>query len=253
MRSVGRVLTLSGLALVATACDTNQPAGIEGGAAVLEYRMESVADPEPGKTNVFEAIVYPDLRVDTDGDRVADAVVPALNEFNAPPICTKGPITTAPVPWAIGFEVSVVRAGTTAPVVIDTTQTATGAFAFSRVTDYDETGTPLPDIALDPPIPVSGASTAYFYTNGTATHTGSAVYLRNCDSSAGLPTYQNTSFQLGRGDLLQVSARRDAVGRAGAPRKFTIELLVNGVPVEVRGDSTVDESRSDVTFTYLVN
>jgi hypothetical protein len=253
MRLVGRVLTLAGIVLVAAACDTNQPTGIEGGTAVLEYRVESTRDPAPGVQNVFEAIVYPDLRVDSNGDMVADDVIPARNEFNAPPVCILGDSTTALVPWGIGFEISVVRAGTTVPVVIDTTQSGTGNFAFSRVTKYDETGTPRPDQPITPPVPVSGGRTALAYTNGTDTHTGSAVYQRNCASVSEIPPYENTTFTVGRGDLIQVSARRDAAGLVGRPARFTIELLVNGAPVEVRGTSTVDEPRSDVTFTYLVN
>lgn len=253
MRLVGRVLTLSGLALVAAACDTNQPAGTEGGTAVLEYTVESLADSTPGVVNVFEATVYSDLRADSNGDGVADTVVPARNEINAPPICALGSATTALVPWAVGFEVAVVRAGTTAPVLIDTTQTATGNFAFSRVTAYDETGTPLPDVPINPPRPISGGLTALAYTSGTATHSGSASYILNCSSVTDLPPYQNTTFQVGRGDLVKVMARRQSSGFVGRPSTFRIALLVNGVPVEVQGDAAVDDLRSDIAFTYLVN
>lgn len=263
MRLVGRVLTLSGLALVAAACDTNQPTGIEGGAAVLEYRVESVADPTPGVQNVFEAVVYPDLLVDSNGDGVPDGVVPALNEFNAPPVCETGGTnavpTTALVPWPIALEVSVVRAGTTVPLVLDSTQTATGNFEFSRVSDYDTSGTPIPDRTIvdedgEPdPRPISGGLTALAWTNGVSTHTASAVFLTNCTAQTQIPPYTNTAVQLGRGDLLRVMVRRGANGPTGRPARFTAQLLVNGAPVEVRGDQTVDESRSDVTFTYLVN
>lgn len=252
MRLVGRALILSGLALVTTACDTNQPTGFEGGTVALEYRVESIEDPTPGVQNVSEAIVYPDLRVDSNGDGVADDVIPALNEFNAPPRCVLGAPTTALVPWDVGFEVSVVRAGTTVPVVIDTTQTETGNFSFSRVTAYDESGTPLPDQPI-PPTPVSGGRTALAYTGGTETHSGSAIYLRNCPPGAQLRPYENTTFAVGRGDLIQVTARRAASGLVGRPANFTIQLLVNGLPVEVRGDASADEFQSDLAFTYLVD
>jgi hypothetical protein len=206
--------------------------------------------------NLFEATVYPSLKVDTDGDLVPDQILSALGTA-APPICRTGDATTARLPWPFGIEVSVVRAGTTAPVVIATTQTATGNFDFSLVTAYDEVGDPVEDVLINPPSGVSIAGgTALAYTNGTRTHTGSESYLVNCVSASPLPAYSNTTFQVERGDLVKVMARRSSSapsGLGGRASRFSITLLLNGVPVEVRGNSSTDESGSDVTFTYLVN
>lgn len=250
MRPFGRVVALSGLAVFAAACETNQPASVDQANAVIEYQVQSA--------DVFAAVVYPNLRVDTNGDGVPDTVISALNEFNAPPVCA--PDVNRPlrvdVPWPFALEVIVVRAGTTQETVIETTGTGTGSFGFGRVTAYEDAGTPLPDVPINPPRQVSGARTAYAYTDGTETTTGSRAFLVSCASidPDTLPTYQHTSFQVGRGDLIRFQARRAENGYiAGGASEFRATLLIDGVPVDVRGTSSVNEGESGLAFSYLLN
>lgn len=246
----GRVLALSAVALWFTGCDTDQPSGRGQATATLEFHVEAGAVPT--------AVVYPSLRVDTNGDGVPDDVISAINERAAPPICEVNNDVTvvAPLPWGIGLEVTVVKAGTTDPVVIQSTQTGTGAFAFSVVSRYDLSGTPLPDRPLADPTPVSGGRVAYAHTDGTQTHTASAVYLMACAGLQpdDLPEYRDTTFPIERGDLIRVMARRvpDSSSQPFFPR-FSIPLLVDGVPVEVDGTNTVDSPENGIAFTYLFN
>lgn len=250
MRLFGRVLALSGVLVFAVACDTNQPASVNQGTAMIEYQVESA--------DMYAAVVYPNLRVDTNGDGVPDAVISALNEFNAPPVCevdVNRP-TRVDIPWPFALEVIVVRSGSTDETVIETTGSGTGSYGFSRYTVYEDAGTPLADRPIDPPAPVSGARTAYAYTDGTETTNGSRAFLLACASvdPDSLPAYQNTTFQVGRGDLIRVQARRAAAGvTTGGPSEFRATLLIDGVPVDVTGTSSVDAGESGLAFSYLFN
>lgn len=233
------------LALGGVACDTTQP-------LQLSEQVAAVALDAQASVEIYD--VY-DRLVDTNGDNKPDVQsgqAECRQVFLGPTPLT----ATRPVPWRVSVDIAVVRAGSTEP---ETLLTSNPLDPFSSVLPYDATTEPAAPALAVPPI---------FFTNGRRVSVASRDYLVNCAGQADLPDANLVGFPvpfevtLSKGDTIIVQARKQPDDQHGRiPPQFSVRsqpvltgsIVIGGRSVTVSGTpSSTGDSGAGVSFSYTV-
>lgn len=258
------VMVVSILALFGFGCDSTQPDSINSGTASVTLNTRALVD------------IYHCYEVWVDTSNPPDGTPDENTGFTAcEPASPAGGGGTSvkaqrAVPWRYALTISVIRAGTTNEVVVQSdtgvpgssVQPGDGIPDFISMTDYD----PGVDSAPAKP-PVD----QFYYLFGKTVSVGSRVYLASVGADLGPPnilTIEKTNAQtpptfdfiINSGDTVVVRARKEASVTGLPPgvspdqeTEITLsgELAVGGVQVATNGTSVSSfEDKSGFTFSF---
>jgi len=252
------VPVLSVLALFGFGCDSTQPDRINTGDASLSFNTQAIVD------------IYDCYEVWVDTSNPQDGTPDENTGFTtcepAVPPLGGGTVVKAQrsVPWNYALSISIIRAGTTNEVIVESTSGTIGSSVepgdgipdFISMTEYDRGVAPAPAKA-----PVD----QFYYLNGKEVSVGNPVYLGFVGTSLGPPNVlSNTTppkfdFTINSGDTVVVRARKQPLTSLPSgvlpdqqtEIKLSVVLTVGDVPVAMNGASeTTDEDKAGFTCSF---
>jgi hypothetical protein len=251
MRSISRLVLVVLAVAGGFSCDSDDP--LTRGSGIAQIYIQGVA-----LRHVYDVQVRKqDLNDDGVPDNNSDPLPPLDPVVGA--ICTQvlndtgAPLLSEGIaPWPYSAEISVLRAGTTAPVVLATSIGSPDVFG-SISLDYD------PDLIPLDPLPPEGS----FYYNGFRVTTASRLYLQYCLGVPNLPEPNILGepypfeVSVNSGDTVLVKARKELQTSApfvlgSEPRLIGI-IRLDGTTVQTTGTTvSTDAPGSGLSFSYTV-